>query len=70
MTDDLKERLRDPLIKGAEFLRQDAADRIEQLEAALQKIAGEPPKDTWDEGLYWWAVEIAEATLAGEKKDD
>lgn len=72
MTDDLVKRLREVKDWWREPGRtaEQAADRIEQLEAALREIAGEPPKDTWDEGLYWWAVEIAEAALAGEKKDE
>lgn len=68
--DSLVKQLRDPLIKGAEFLRQDAANYIEQLEAALAHIyAWYPisvtqPRQTIDD-----IREFAKAAL-GEKKDD
>ncbi|KPK13969.1 MAG: hypothetical protein AMJ56_00545 [Anaerolineae bacterium SG8_19] len=80
MTDDLVNRLMDCGTfgaEGAESLCSEAADRIETLEKALQKIAViedehiNVPKT--NEGANLWAclamcVELAERAL-GEKKD-
>jgi hypothetical protein len=73
MTDDLVKRMR----KRAEFtgpyspLWDEAADRIEQLEAALKKIC-DGPRDadkSYPELLAEVRIE-ARAALAGEKKDE
>ena len=69
-------RLRQPIIHTvqikelAEILRYEAADRIEQLEAALRQIADDRNYNEW---IGWNREEepqdIARAAL-GEKKDD
>jgi hypothetical protein len=78
MTDDLVKRLRDLVNDDdTEMLAWEAADRIEQLEAALKKIAAiedehiNVPKT--EEGAHLWTalamcVELAERAL-GEKAD-
>lgn len=74
MTDDLVKRLRDKHCCDATKCNCDeAADRIEQLEAALRPLVN------WDKAVELFAPELgglsialwnARASLAGEKKDD
>ena len=71
--DDLVKRLRTSKLRvmsDAYYLLHDAADRIEQLEAALRKIA-DGPRDA-DKSYAELFVEVCmEARAAlGEKKDD
>jgi len=74
MTDDLVKRLRDYTCDcgtaNPKHLTWEAADRIEQLEAALRKIA-DGPRDA-DKSYAELFVEVCmEARAAlGEKKDD
>jgi hypothetical protein len=77
MTDDLVKRLRPAVneLYGTHpcGLMNDAADRIEQLEAALRVIAKareNKPDNCSDEYLVWCCIDTARAALAGEKKDD
>jgi hypothetical protein len=60
MTDDLVKRLESSYAMLGDPLHKEAADRIEQLEAALREIA----QAVGDPAAYW----IARAAL-GEKKD-
>jgi hypothetical protein len=76
MTDDLVKRLRSPEVfidTGGMFspVAHQAADRIEQLEAALREIC-DGPRDA-DKSYAELFAEVcieARAALAGEKKDD
>jgi hypothetical protein len=77
MTDDLVKLLREFAneIYGKHpcGLVTEAADRIEQLEAALRVIAKareNKPDNCSDEYLVWCCIDTARAALAGEKKDD
>jgi hypothetical protein len=59
-------------MRGVDFVGQ-AADRIEQLEAALcviVKARENKPENCSDEYLVWCCIDIARAALAGEKKDE
>ena len=66
MTDDLVKRLRIGLHKSVneQTLRDEAANRIEQLEAALKEIISQPYDNALRPNNY-----IARAALAGEKKE-
>jgi hypothetical protein len=75
MTDDLVKRLREDVFYGDErlarieehnTLHMEAADRIEQLEAALQGIFEEADGDFPDIG----DIRFIARTALGEKKDD
>lgn len=76
MTDDLVARLRSPEVfidTGGMFspVANEAADRIEQLEAALQTIVTareNRPDNCSDEYLVWCCIDTARAALEG--KDD
>jgi hypothetical protein len=71
MTDDLVKRLRDLVNDDdTEMLAWEAADRIEQLEAALREIAcdGEPYDKCFCVNSDECSYGIARAAL-GEKKD-
>jgi hypothetical protein len=74
MTDDLVKRLRETSGKYDEYcwhsdIELEAADRIEELEAALREIAD---PDSW-EGMDWISYGvpkwIARAALEGRKHD-
>lgn len=76
MTDDLVKRLRDKvevsrIYDDDEELLDEAADRIEQLEAALRGIFDGPRdvKKSYAEHFIDACIE-ARAALAGGKKDD
>lgn len=70
MTDDLVKRLRakDPECGLRHSLAWEAADRIDQLEAALRDVL-----DAWENSVViaevWRAIDTARATL-GEKTND
>ena len=67
MTDDLVKRLRDQWEATPPDICHAAADRIEQLEAALRKIERTEPEMDYDD--VWVHQKIARAAL-GKKKDD
>ncbi len=69
MTDDLVKRLRDLVNDDdTEMLAWEAADRIEQLEAALRDVL-----DAWENSVViaevWRAIDTARVAL-GEEDDD
>jgi hypothetical protein len=69
MTDDLVTRLR----RYPYDFTEEAANRIEQLEAALRtmvKARENKPENCSDEYLVWCCIDTARAALAGKKKDD
>ena len=69
MTDDLVKRLRDLVNDDdTEMLAWQAADRIEQLEAALRKIIAMTPDPEFGTLPIESAIKVAQAAL-GEKKD-
>jgi hypothetical protein len=76
MDDDLVKRLRTADVYDygdADAMCNDAADRIEQLEAALRvivKARENKPDNCSDEYLVWCCIDTARAALAGEKKDE
>jgi hypothetical protein len=64
MSDDLVKRLRDSRYDGQLMMRTSAADRIEQLEAALADAMQHVSRAKW----YYLKPETRAAL--GEKKDD
>jgi hypothetical protein len=70
---DIVEWLRDKSSEHNMYRCDEAADRIEQLEAALcviVKARENKPENCSDEYLVWCCIDIARAALAGEKKDE
>jgi DNA-binding protein H-NS len=75
MTDDLVNRLRYDAKTWSDEICDEAADRIEQLEAALREARADiidRNHARWSEyeGTDEEAVAFIDAALAGEKKDD
>lgn len=68
MTDDLVMRLRTRSLAFADDLDADAADRIEQLEAALQEIGEVASRSSTKSVLALRITDIARAAL--EEKED